>query len=395
MELDKDKLDNKYFSEVTDQEFSTVTNIITAILDKDTNGLDERTKGIIEIIPELLKKAKELRHDSKFKNMTFEKFTQTKDFHKILTKSLEDKFPTYTKDSPEIKLLKSIIPATFYVTNNKLSNEMTKEFVNKGTIALSVIKLPKKSEVITYNSLTYDDKNISITGRYEFTAYDRAIHNAVCSLFVAGNDIITPAMVYRIMNGMTETEYVSPQATETVKNSLDKSRFLRLKVNFTEEARARNINVDKAEIDSNLLEARVITVEAGGNKVNAYKIHATPALYQYAQYTKQILSVPLRLLDTKEATRSTEDIIPLKEYLIRRIEIMKHDRTMINKILYDTIFEEIGIAITSRVQKERIRNYIKEILNLWKTRDKYINDFKEYKEKNSIKGIEIFIYQRR
>ena len=290
--------------------------------------------------------------------------------------------------------LKSIIPETFYITNNKLSNEITKDFVNKGQIELVVMKSRKKGDVTTYNSLTYDDENIKITGRYEFTAYDRAIHNAVCSLYVAGNDIVTPAMVYRTMNGMTETEYVSSQAIEAVKNSLDKSRFLRLRINFTEEAKARNINVDRAEIDNYLLPAKVITVEAGGNRIDAYKIYETPALYKYAQYTKQIISIPLELLDTKEATRNTEEIIPIKEYLIRRIEIMRHDRTMSNKILYDTIFEEAGIGQINRDKSYDLRKGIKAILNLWKNQN-YIKDFQEYKQGNSIKGIKIFINERR
>jgi hypothetical protein len=99
--------------------------------------------------------------------------------------------------------------------------------------------------------------------------------------------------------------------------------------------------------------------------------------------------VPLELLDTKEATRNTEEIIPVKEYLVRRIEIMKNDRTMSNKILYDTIFEEVGIVITNKKQRTRIREYITAILSLWKTRDKYIKNFNEYKEGNAFKGIEI------
>jgi hypothetical protein len=201
-------------------------------------------------------------------------------------------------------------------------------------------------------------------------------------------------MVYRAVNGMTENEKVSPQSLEAVRNSLDKSRFMRLKVDFTEEAKARNLDIDKAEIDSNLLEARVITVEAGGNKVDAYKIHETPVLYEYSQRTRQIVSVPLKLLDTKEAMRNTEEMIPVKEYLIRRIEVMKRAKNMSNKIVYDTIFEEVGIIITDKKQKQRIRGYIQSILSLWQARDNYIKDFKEYKVGNSTKGIEIFFEEQ-
>jgi len=322
-----------------------------------------------------------------FQSATSEKAAES------LKTAFEEKFFKYSEkypDASEMEFLKSILPKTFYISNNQLANEIIKDFVDKGNKNLVVMKTQKKGEVSTYNSLTYEGKNIIISGSHEFTAYDRAIHNAVCSLYVSGNEVVTPSMVYRTMNGMSETEYVSPQSIEAVTNSLDKSRSLKLKVDFTDEARARGLNVDATTIESNLLVADKLRVKSGANILEAYKIFRVPVLYQYAQYTRQILSVPLKLLDTKKATRNTEEIIPIKEYLIRRIEIMKYDRAMSNKIIYETIFEEVGIEIKTKQQKERLRNYISSILELWKTRDKYINDFKEFKQGNSIKGIEIF-----
>lgn len=332
----------------------------------------------------------------KFKNKTLSQLDVDEDFQQAL-EEYRAKYPpivpvsdsTIVTSPAKIKeALKSIIPKNYYISNNKLSNEITKDLLNKGTVPLAVINSNKKGEILTYNSLTYDNENISITGQHEFTAYDRAIHNAVCSLYAAGNDIVTPAMVYRAVNGMSEQEKVSPQAMEAVRNSLNKSRFMRLKVNYTEEAKARNIDIAKAEIDSNLLEARVITIEAGGHKVDAYRIHEMPVLYEYAQQTKQIISVPLKLLSTKGATRNTEEIIPIKEYLIRRIEIMKNDKSMSNKILYETIFDEVGIEHPNKKKSFDIRTGIKAILNLWRSK-KYIKDFREYKSGNIIKGFEI------
>jgi len=377
--------ENKFAEGLTDEEMeflSSSTEIGKAWEDIISFGIKAYSAEVDDI--------KELYPE--FQGKTLKQLNDDEDFQQAL-KEHRAKYPALPKNSEisdVIETLHSIIPETFYITNNRLSNEITKDFANKGNKELAVINSNKKGEIVTYNSLTYEGKDISITGRYEFTAYDRAIHNAVCTLYAAGNDILTPAMVYRAVNGMSENEKVSPQAMEAVKNSLDKSRFMRLKVDYTDEAKARNINVDKAEIDSNLLEARVITVEAGGNKVDAYKIHATPVLYQYSQRTKQIISIPLGLLDTKEATRNTEEIISIKEYLIRRIEIMKREKCMEDKILYDTIFDEIGIIIKSQKQRDRMRGYIKSLLSLWITRDKYIKDFKEYKDGKITKGIEIF-----
>lgn len=291
------------------------------------------------------------------------------------------------EESKELEALKSVIPDNYYITNNKLANEMVKDFTNQGTISLAVIKPKKKGEIRTYNSLTYEGKNIEISGRREFNAYDRAVHNAVCSLYVAGNITFTPQMVYRTMTGMTETEKVNQQSIDEIMESIDKSRFTRLKVDFASEARARNLDVEKAEIDSNLLNAKVVTMTSGGREVSAFKILATPALYEYAQLTKQIISVPLELLDTREAVKNTMEIIPIREYLIRRIEIMKHS-DMSNKITYDAMFNEVGIKEPTKQKSEKLRNSIKSVLELWKKK-KYIKNFTEYKEGRSLKGVEI------
>jgi hypothetical protein len=325
-----------------------------------------------------------------FKDKTLRQLNEDDNFQKVL-KEYRAKYPTPTilLEPEKIKeALKSKIPSSYYITNNKLSNEIIKDIVNKGEKAIAVLNVGKKNETYTYNSLSYDNEDVSITGRYEFTAYDRAIHNAVSSLYVAGNQMVTPAMVYRAVNGMKEAETVSPQSIEAVTNSLDKSRFMRLKVNFTEEAQLRGLKIEEGEIEGNLLSADKIKIKSGGSLTEAYKINRMPILYQYSQYTKQILSVPFDLLDTKKATRNTEEIIPIKEYLIRRIEMMKHEKNISNKIVYDTIFRKIGIEITSRNKTLVLRKAITAIMELWKKK-KYIKDYKEYKEGTAFKGIEI------
>ena len=351
---------------------------------------DELYKISLDQDPEIFNTIENvIKENPEFKEMTFIQLKNNKKFQKAL-KEYRIKNPLTIKPevSDSIEMLHSIIPENFYITNNKLSNEMTKDFINKGNIELAVINSSQKGEIFTYNSLTYDNKNISITGQHEFTAYDRAIHNAVCSLYAAGNDVITPAMVYRTVNGMSENQKASPQAMESIVNSLDKSRFMRLKVDYSEEAKARDINIEKAEFDSYLLPAKKITVKAGGNEVDAYKIIEMPDLYKYSQQTKQIISIPLNVLDTKKAIRSSEEIITIKEYLIRRIEMMKHNKSLSNKIIYEVIFEEIGIANPDKKKSFALRATIKAIFELWKKKS-YIQNYTEYKQSKSIKGIEI------
>jgi len=382
---------------------------------KKIDDIFEVLRLIKTLSPILNDFSKITKNNPKFDNMTLEEAIETEEFFEFIKKGgyqtisqqfkliddfvsgnfengkkIDIKNMTTMAQEKKIELLKSIIPKNYYISNNKLSNEMTKDFVNKGEILLKVINPNKKGEIRTYNSLIYEGQNINITGRYDFKAYDRAIHNAACSLWAAGNEIITPAMVYRTINGMTE-QTPSPQSLEAVFQSLYNSRFLKLIVDYTDEAEARGImGIDKFKIDSYLLPADVVTVEAGGHKIEAFKFLKPPPLYEYAQLTGQIISVPLSLLDTQEATRNTEAIISIKEYLIRRIEIMKHTKSMSNKIVYDTIFEETSILIKHQTERGRYRKYIKAILELWQGKShNYIKGFREYKDGQIFKGIEI------
>jgi hypothetical protein len=101
--------------------------------------------------------------------------------------------------------LQSILPQKHVKPNNKLANEITKDFINEGEISLNVGRRGSKREIITKAMLSYQDEKISLSGRIAFTPYDREVHDGVVTLYVAGNEVITPEMVYRAMNGMTET----------------------------------------------------------------------------------------------------------------------------------------------------------------------------------------------
>jgi len=286
--------------------------------------------------------------------------------------------------------LQSIKPKNYTIPNTKLSNEITKEFVNVGKIPLIVMK-NNKGVVKTMNSLRYEDENkIQIKG--EFSPYDRTVHNAVCALHAAGNEVFTASMIYRTLTGSVEREYVSQTALNDITESIDKSRRMFLKIDFVDEARARKLDIDKVTFESYLLPAKKITVVTGGyEKVEAWKLLDIPPLYAYAVLTKQIILTPVPLLDLNDIVNNTKELIPVKAYLLQRIEIMKNDRNQMKSrcIVYDTIFKESGIEIKHATQRQRLRKYISSILAMWRDEHSYIKNFAEYKEGRTIKGIEI------
>lgn len=287
-----------------------------------------------------------------------------------------------------IKTLQSKIPKNFLIHNNinKIAFTGTTFNVNVGT---------EKKQIHTKVLIDYKDKNIKLPSN--FTTYDKVVFDAIITLYEAGNNIFTADMVFRCMNGLTNKEKPTPQQKGAVTKSIEKMRFMHCEIDYTEEANARLRFQNKEElsrfkIEGYFLNADKITIAAGGKPVEAYFINKKPILYEYAQFNKQIINVPLQLLNTKQVVSSTDEIIVIREYLISRIESAKNGY-LSNKITYEAIFEQVNLVNsnkdeTSKKKITRLKKSIKKILEWWKT-EKYIKDYKEYKENRAIKGIEI------
>ncbi len=291
---------------------------------------------------------------------------------------------------PALPALKSTRPQKAVISNTKLANVITKDFIGAGQIELTVGGT-KKKPISVFAALDYDDENLTITGRQPFTAYDRAVHNGVCTVYEAGNKAFTPEMVYRAMNGLSDTERISTQAIGAVTKSIEKSRLTKLTIDFTQEAKARGLNTKKTSIDDMLLSAQKITVAIPGGKEpkEAYQFNTKPILYKYSQEVKQVLTIPIKLLRTRETQNTTAELIVLREYLLRRIEGMRGTNQLTsNKILYGSIYKGLDLQEPAKQKTAKIRAHSKNLLKYWK-KEKYIKDYMEYKDRRKIKGIEI------
>lgn len=293
-----------------------------------------------------------------------------------------------SNETIELETLESIFPTSYIMPNNKLANSIDK-IKHEANLIVKNHDLPEK-QVLTNVTINYDDENIQIYDKDKrFTPYDRAVHNAVCSIYEAGNELFTPDQVYRVMNGLDDSQYVGPQAKGAVTKSIDKMRRMYTKVVYTDEARERGLDVEKAEFEDHILSVKKVTLAAGGKEVTGYKFNGSkPLIYEYAQFTKQVLTVPIELLNTKDVIRSTPEVIVIREYLIRRIEVMKENKDTSNKILFERIFNEIDHPEPTTDKARKVRNNVEKLLSKFK-KEKYIKDFKFYKSGRAFKGIEI------
>ena len=323
-----------------------------------------------------------------------------------------------------IEHLTSVLPEKYVVPNNKLANTMTRGIIDIGRITLEESRRGAKKLVETTCILTYEGDNVHLSGRQPFTEYDRNVYNAVSSLYVYGDQshVVTPAMVYRAMTGLTDSEKPTAGQLAAVTRSLDKMRFIRARIDCTEELKMRRITLNSkqingGEIDTYLLTADAIKVQAGGQTVRAYRIIKTPILYEYAAAVKQVLTLPASVLDVKEISEmtvdgakkltigarlpNTESRILIKGYLIRRIEGMKGKNGLNNPViaLYDYqrdgethqgLYSIAGTPDPTRTEANRIRDNAEKMLAYWAATG-YIKSFEAQTERKKITGYKITV----
>ncbi|MEM1506250.1 hypothetical protein RG959_22980 [Domibacillus sp. 8LH] len=283
----------------------------------------------------------------------------------------------------------SILPEKFLMSNSKLANELPNEFIGEGEQQIKVSKQGAK-EVKVFATLDYDNTALDLKGRYPFTPFDMSVHDAVSTLWAAGNQAFTPAMVYRAMNGLSDKEKVSPVAEKRVAESIEKSRSTKLTIDFTEQAKAHGVPIEKTKMDDMLLSARKHTVIMNNVELEAYVINSSPILYEYSKAINQIVKIPIEMLNTKKVLNSTPEVTVLRLYLLKRIEMMKNSSNNIhkNRIQYETIYKNIGIHNPNKDKTKALKKHIKTLLEYWEEQ-KIIKSFSEYKAGRVAKGIEI------
>lgn len=332
-------------------------------------------------------------------NISFQEYSKVLDrFIKTIEKNGTDEGLLKIKEmlkKEKIKItpvrnLNSILPKNFYITNSKVARNIPKDFPIDKDVLIAIGKKGSKKEITTYVKLNYENKNLSFTSVLD--SYDKIVHDAVCTLHLAGNTTFTPEMVYRAMNGMTETEYVSPQSVQEIITSIEKSRFTKLTIDFTEEAKIKNLKADKTTLSNMLLAVTEVDVVVSGITKKAYFLDREPILYTYSNAVGQIINIPIKLLETKEIIRSTKEVVILKEYLIERIEGMKNKKNNLqsNNILYESVYKKLSLNKPTKQKASKLRNCIKKILENWVT-EKYIKCFKEYKDGGKFNGITVDI----
>lgn len=302
------------------------------------------------------------------------------------------------KTSKDYETINSIKPALAVINNSLADNKLQAiEQASKKSKAGANISVDKggKGATKAVAFLDYENENTSITGK-PLTAFDKTVHNAICTLYEAGNSLFTLEMVYRAMNGLTNSERITEErgTLEPIRESIEAGRRKMFRLNATDQISKYYPKIKTLIYEGYFLPVDKVTavLHNGEEPIECYKFLRVPPLYEYSRNIKQVISVDMNLLDSKKKLKNSRSVAVIREYLIKRISSMKNGKAGINNrnIKYSTLFDETGIdeTILDATQKKRKREQIKKILDHFITVN-FITGYDEYKKGRTFDGITI------
>lgn len=289
-----------------------------------------------------------------------------------------------------------------YMNNTKMMNSVAcNEDISGG---LDVHPLTDKRIVVPVEFET--DPGIDMSG-ISISSFDRMVMDSVYTYIVTtGSMDFTPQDIARIMSGSTGN--VTRKKIDKIITSIEKLSVIRIKIDCTDELikRGKIVKGQRVMKSSYLLPVECTEIIPKNHKgyISGYHLLQIPAMYEYAEYLNQIITVDSSLLSIGDLS-NTDESITIKRYIIRRIEGMKNDKNnlMSRKITYryfdhgkeKGLFKAIGYDESRYANKRKKRNDIHKtvikILDAY-TDKQYIKGYKVIKtNKQKITGVEIVI----
>ena len=293
-----------------------------------------------------------------------------------------------------------IKPKSYLIGNSHPYNLLTKisQLPSNAQAKVPIFTDKKtKEEVSTLVQLEYNGDDFSLSNK-AITPFDRMVYNTISTLWHFGNRKFTATDVFKAMNGYSpSTVKVRASQIERVEKSLRKlmSTLITFDIKKELEANAKLMSDDSLVgadgiISRNLLQASYGKITLANGKVAmGIEIEKAPVLYAYNLAKKNIITVPISMLNTGDAVSNTDSIMVIREYLAHQIALMKAGERNNKHIRYDTLYTETGVeAPSDRTLIKRSRDQIKKLLDCW-VEQEYIKGYSDYVQSRKIIGISI------
>lgn len=246
-------------------------------------------------------------------------------------------------------------------------------------------------------ALTLDDE---IMFR-ELTPFDRAVHNAVCSLCYSGIDSFTTEQVYKILIGDSKAR-LNNKTKANVEESLKTLRNRFVIIKFEDEGEHFKIHLLTEngdvimKVSNYILPLSKTTLRTkNGQIVDAWNLLTEPPLLSYARIKKQIETIAIEQLQIPLSL--TEGTIKLREFLLKKILLIKRKTLRsgrfkknyenCNILKFEDIYELFGFdrndhSNKSSVQKKRLIEKCEIMLNYWMNETGMLAKWIFYKNKD-------------
>ena len=246
------------------------------------------------------------------------------------------------------------------------------------------------------------------------TAYDELVFDICVSEQLKGNEHTTPAVIHRAMGG-SKTNFTAKEK-DKILHSIQKLSTTWIEFDCSQCFEKFGYNDGKSyQYNGNLLPSEFIkaikaTVNGQTDSAVIHFLRKTPLL-DVAMFKGQIITCDTKLLDVPNI-KNTDLILGMKGYLLRRVlQIVgshkPHKKHFAGKkkggeskfktvtklqpiILFETLFEQCGLADATKRQQQQARETIKKILDHFKA-ENLISDWLFEKKNGKFFSIHLII----
>lgn len=218
----------------------------------------------------------------------------------------------------------------------------------------------------------------------KLSKFDFLIHDAINSIYQAGNEYMTYNTIANVINGNPGNNYnPSPKTRREIEDSVKALIYTPIIMDFSQEAQAYKTGFDYHEGKNyqylgNVIHGEIVTEKVNG-QITEGVLHVLkePVLYSLARKKDQIATIPIKVLNSP--VNMTMGAFELRDYLMRRIERMRPGKgkpkdLKQRTILLTSMYEAIGADKKQWNQKQRLLSTAIEFLDDWKSKD-YICDY--------------------
>ena len=238
----------------------------------------------------------------------------------------------------------------------------------------------KDKSIFTFARLDYDREGVQFDRKVD--AIDELILDTIYSFSRAGFDCFTPREILQHVFGNIP-DHFQQETVETVEQHLERMTYMKLTILMRDSlgndayVNVRGEKYRPYSLKENLLDVSVLELKSKnfGRKLLVYKLNRKSPLFKYAEGLNQITAWSASYMAVP--CRKTLQNAVIISYLLTKISLIKNPKNhyLNTGILFDTLYEELNLDVSTRKKKKVIRDNVKLMFDYWVR----INLLKSYK----------------